>query len=64
MRVRFIASGLLTFYDLSYSKFKLEGLTTITRGVEFLSIGQCACGSVCEEREEGGRRRVRSRVMN
>ena len=42
-RVRFIGSGLLTLYDLSYSKFKLEGFTTITRGVEFLPIGQCAC---------------------
>ena len=32
-RVRFIASGLLTLYDLSYSEFKFEGTTTITRGV-------------------------------
>ena len=52
-RVRFIASGLLTLYDLSYSEFKLEGFTTITRGVEFLPIGQCACEQ-CEWGEGGG----------
>ena len=41
--VRYIASGLLTLYDLSFSDFKFEWTATITRGVEFLSIGQCAC---------------------